>query len=185
MVDFEYIKASSDKIYLLRNSTQNTYESTVKITNVADQYVIMKVYINQTKKYSANPSTSYIAPGQSVDITIKKVNPEREDGHKFLFRVVTCDTTIKDVLHAKDIMKSKLEANSTKHDLYLLTSLEKDFSNVGQQNQEQQQNNMQNNNNIQNTNNEPFNMETANVSSLLYLICYYIFFFFSYYYILD
>jgi hypothetical protein len=69
----KYIEVSPEKITLSKTSDTSFYESRVVLKNKTDQHVVFKVYINKNTVYSANPSTSFIPPQESIIITVKRL----------------------------------------------------------------------------------------------------------------
>ena len=69
----KYVEVFPNKIILSKQLGQSFFDSKLTLTNVLDSYVVFKVYINKSTQYSANPSTSFLKPRESVVINIKRV----------------------------------------------------------------------------------------------------------------
>jgi len=72
-MDNKYIDIFPDKIRLSKPFEQNYYEARLTLTNLTNNYVVFKVYINKNTIYSANPSSSYIKPKESITINVKRL----------------------------------------------------------------------------------------------------------------
>lgn len=70
----KYLDVFPEKMVLTRQLEQNFYESKATLYNTSTQFVIYKMYINRDTVYSVNPSTSFIAPGDKAEITIKRLD---------------------------------------------------------------------------------------------------------------
>lgn len=72
-MDNKYIDVFPDKIRLSKTYEQNFYEARITLTNLTNSYIVFKVYINKSTIYSANPSSSYIKPKESITISVKRL----------------------------------------------------------------------------------------------------------------
>jgi hypothetical protein len=89
-----YIDISPEKITLTKSSETSFYESKLVLKNRTDKHVVFKVYINKYTVYSANPSTSFIPPQETILLTIKRL----ENVSISLTQNPITDPTIKDKL---------------------------------------------------------------------------------------
>jgi hypothetical protein len=69
----KYLEIFPNKIVLSKTFDQNFYEARLNLTNLTNQYLVFKVYINKNTIYSANPSTSFIKPQDSVVVNVKRL----------------------------------------------------------------------------------------------------------------
>ena len=76
-MDNKYVDVFPDKIKLSKTFDQNYHEARITLTNLTNNYVVFKVYINKNTIYSANPSSSYIKPKESTTVSIKRLEKVR------------------------------------------------------------------------------------------------------------
>jgi hypothetical protein len=72
-MDNKYVDVFPEKIKLSKTFDQDYYEARITLTNLTNNYVVFKVYINKNTIYSANPSSSYIKPKESTTINVKRL----------------------------------------------------------------------------------------------------------------
>ena len=70
----KFVEVFPNKVTLSRSLPQSLFECRLTLTNLTDNYVIFKVYINNSAQYSANPSTSFIKPRDDATINIKRLD---------------------------------------------------------------------------------------------------------------
>jgi hypothetical protein len=74
-----YIDVSPNKITLAKQSDTSFFESKIILKNKTDKHVVFKIYINKYTVYSANPSTSFIPPQDSISVTVKRLENVNND----------------------------------------------------------------------------------------------------------
>ena len=94
--------------------TKNTQyiESKLNIKNLTNNYVIFKIFNNNTNIYSVKPSKSFIPPKERKDINIKRFTKEEITAKKckdqFLFMFYSIDKIISNNDEVKDAFNSKI-----------------------------------------------------------------------------
>ena len=94
--------------------TKNTQyiESKLNIKNLTNNYVIFKIFNNNTNIYSVKPSKSFIPPKERKDINIKRFTKEEITAKKckdqFLFIFYSIDKIISNNDEVKDAFNSKI-----------------------------------------------------------------------------
>jgi hypothetical protein len=94
----KYFIVESDKIYLSK-SANNSFQGSVILKNITENFLIFKTMINRAKQYTAYPSCSFIAPYSTSEVQIKRLvnlNNEVKDDF-FLFKAYPVTYKIKDV----------------------------------------------------------------------------------------
>lgn len=94
-----YFKANTNKVLFQKAkiSNKDALVSSIVLTNLTDQYILFKVYINkQQGYYSIAPSTSFIAPKGEAFISIKRLEGD-EGNDTFLISGYPTNTVITSV----------------------------------------------------------------------------------------
>ena len=111
-----------DPLILIQSNNLNYLESKLNIRNLTNEYIIFKVFNNQRHLYSAKPSSSFIPPMETTNITVKRFKKvenlsEIEQGKdKFLFIFYIINKVISSNEEAKEAYKSKLYKEDSKQE---------------------------------------------------------------------
>ena len=109
--------------------TKNTQyiESKLNIKNLTNNYVIFKIFNNNTNIYSVKPSKSFIPPKERKDIYIKRFTKEEITTKKckdqFLFIFYSIDKIISNNDEVKDAFNSKLYNESSEQKIIISVTI--------------------------------------------------------------
>lgn len=122
-----YIDAYPNKIILSKNFEKNYYESKINLTNLTNNFVVFKVFINKSQLYSANPSTSFIPPRESKYINIKRKSDrgnEDTSKDKFLIMAFPSENQVKDNQEATALVNKENIKDPNNQEIYLEAEFE-------------------------------------------------------------
>ena len=101
-----------DPLNLIPSKNTSYLESKLNLKNLTNNYVIFKIFNNNSKIYSAKPSKSFIPPKETKNINIKRFTKEEISSNKgkdqFLLLFYTVDKIINNNDEAKEAFDSKL-----------------------------------------------------------------------------
>ena len=109
--------------------TKNTQyiESKLNIKNLTNNYVIFKIFNNNTNIYSVKPSKSFIPPKERKDIYIKRFTKEEITTKKckdqFLFIFYSIDKIISNNDEVKDAFNSKIYNESSEQKIIISVTI--------------------------------------------------------------
>ena len=107
-------------LVITKQKNSNYFESKLNLSNLTNEYVIFKLYINQRSLYSAKPSTSFIKPKETAHVLIKRFakddNQSSAGKDRFLLYFYTINKIINDNEEAKEAFKSKIYNESSKQE---------------------------------------------------------------------
>ena len=109
--------------------TKNTQyiESKLNIKNLTNNYVIFKIFNNNTNIYSVKPSKSFIPPKERKDIYIKRFTKEEIKTKKckdqFLFIFYSIDKIISNNDEVKDAFNSKIYNESSEQKIIISVTI--------------------------------------------------------------
>ena len=109
--------------------TKNTQyiESKLNIKNLTNNYVIFKIFNNNTNIYSVKPSKSFIPPKERKDINIKRFTKEEITTKKckdqFLFIFYSIDKIISNNDEVKDAFNSKIYNESSEQKIIISVTI--------------------------------------------------------------
>lgn len=122
-MDSNFVEVFPDPLVLTYSNQSNHLESKINLRNLTNEYIIFKIYNNQRLLYSAKPSTSFISPMQSTNITIKRfikkeeISSKIQQGNdKFLLIFYMIKKVINSNEEAKEAFKSKLYMEDSKQE---------------------------------------------------------------------
>ena len=110
--------------------TKNTQyiESKLNIKNLTNNYVIFKIFNNNTNIYSVKPSKSFIPPKERKDIYIKRFTKEEITTKKckdqFLFIFYSIDKIISNNDEVKDAFNSKIYNESSEQKIIISVTID-------------------------------------------------------------
>ena len=112
----------------LTPTKNNQYiESKLNIKNLTNNYVIFKIFNNNTNIYSVKPSKSFIPPKERKDIYIKRFTKEEITTKKckdqFLFIFYSIDKIISNNDEVKDAFNSKLYNESSEQKIIISVTI--------------------------------------------------------------
>ena len=112
----------------LTPTKNNQYiESKLNIKNLTNNYVIFKIFNNNTNIYSVKPSKSFIPPKERKDIYIKRFTKEEITTKKckdqFLFIFYSIDKIISNNDEVKDAFNSKIYNESSEQKIIISVTI--------------------------------------------------------------
>ena len=114
-------------LVITKQKNSNFFESKLNLSNLTNEYVIFKLYINQRALYSAKPSTSFIKPKETAHVLIKRFakddNQSSSGKDRFILLFYTINKIINDNEEAKEAFKSKLYNETSKQESMLYVVL--------------------------------------------------------------
>ena len=117
-------------LVITKQRNSNYYESKLNLSNLSNEYVLLKIYNNQHALYSAKPSTSYIAPKDKANVLIKRFSKEENKSKVGKDRFLLCFYTINKIINndeeAKEAFKSKIYNESSKQETMLYVVLKEE-----------------------------------------------------------
>ena len=117
---------------LTANKNSSYLESKINIKNLTNNYVIFKVFNNNSTIYSAKPSKSYIAPMETKNVHIKRFTkeeiPNKKGKDQFLFIFYSIDKIINNNDEVKEAFDSKLFNKESKQESIITVLISKDES---------------------------------------------------------
>ena len=109
-----------DPLVITQSNDSNVLESKLNLTNLTNDFVVFKIYNNQHSLYSAKPSSSFIPPKETVNVSIKRFKKEENISQvgkdKFLLRFFTINKVVNDNDEAKEAIKKKLYNEDSKQE---------------------------------------------------------------------
>ena len=114
-------------LVITKQKNSNFFESKLNLSNLTNEYVIFKLYINQRALYSAKPSTSFIKPKETAHVLIKRFakddNQSSSGKDRFILLFYTINKIINNNEEAKEAFKSKLYNETSKQESMLYVVL--------------------------------------------------------------
>ena len=109
-----------DPLVITQSNNSNVLESKLNLTNLTNDFVVFKIYNNQHSLYSAKPSSSFIPPKETANVSIKRFKKEENISQvgkdKFLLRFFTINKVVNDNDEAKEAIKKKLYNEDSKQE---------------------------------------------------------------------
>ena len=109
-----------DPLVITQSNNSNVLESKLNLTNLTNDFVVFKIYNNQHSLYSAKPSSSFIPPKETTNVSIKRFKKEENISQvgkdKFLLRFFTINKVVNDNDEAKEAIKKKLYNEDSKQE---------------------------------------------------------------------
>ena len=109
-----------DPLVITQSNNSNVLESKLNLTNLTNDFVVFKIYNNQHSLYSAKPSSSFIPPKETTNVSIKRFKKEENISQvgkdKFLLRFFTINKVVNNNDEAKEAIKKKLYNEDSKQE---------------------------------------------------------------------
>ena len=117
-------------LILTPNKDTSYIESKINIKNLTNNYVIFKIFNNNTTIYSCKPSKSFIAPKETKDIHVKRFTKEETNAKKgkdqFLFMFYSIDKIINNNDEVKAAFNEKLFNEGSKQEIIISVIINND-----------------------------------------------------------
>ena len=117
---------------LIATKNSSFLESKINIKNLTNNYVIFKVFNNNSTVYSAKPSKSFIAPMETKDVHIKRFIkeeiPNKKGKEQFLLLFYSIDKIISNNDEVKEAFDKKLFNKESKQESIITVLISKDES---------------------------------------------------------
>ena len=114
-------------LILTPNKDTSYIESKINIKNLTNNYVIFRIFNNNTTIYSCKPSKSFIAPKETKDIHVKRFTKEETNAKKgkdqFLFIFYSIDKIISNNDEVKDAFNSKIYNESSEQKIIISVTI--------------------------------------------------------------
>jgi len=117
---------------LIATKNSSFLESKINIKNLTNNYIIFKVFNNNSTVYSAKPSKSFISPMETKDVHIKRFTkeeiPNKKGKDQFLLLFYSIDKIISNNDEVKEAFDKKLFNKESKQESIITVLISKDES---------------------------------------------------------